>query len=196
MRSELTNMGNHRVRACEIQNAIMWNTLVEHKHPLLKTKLEPFDFDNPPTDPEILFANMSQMMLEKKGVGLSANQVGLPYRMFVMGNEENLIPVFNPRIVDYEGEEYYAEEGCLTYPGLYVKIKRYNVIRARYTAHQGITDTIKFSGMTSRIFQHEYDHLEGIDYLKRATRYHLDKARKEQKKLNRIKKRIDKNKEK
>ena len=196
MRSELTNMGNHRVRAAEIQNAIMWNTLVEHKHPLLKTKMEPFDFDNPPTDPEILFANMSQMMLEKKGGGLSANQVGLPYRMFVMGNEENLIPVFNPRIVDYEGEEYYAEEGCLTYPGLYVKIKRYNVIRARYTTHQGITDTIKFSGMTSRIFQHEYDHLEGIDYLKRATRYHLDKARKEQKKLNRIKKRIDKNKEK
>ena len=196
MRSELTNMGNHRVRAAEIQNAIMWNTLVEHKHPLLKTKMEPFDFDNPPTDPEILFANMSQMMLEKKGVGLSANQVGLPYRMFVMGDEENLISVFNPRIVDYEGEEYYAEEGCLTYPGLYVKIKRYNVIRARYTTHQGITDTIKFSGMTSRIFQHEYDHLEGIDYLKRATRYHLDKARKEQKKLNRIKKRIDKNKEK
>ena len=200
MQSELTKlesramdwkiMGNHR--AAEIQNAIMWNTLVGHKHQLLKTKLEPFDFDNPPTDPEILFANMSQMMLEKKGVGLSANQVGLPYRMFVMGNEENLIPVFNPRIVDYDGEEYYAEEGCLTYPGLYVKIKRYNVIRARYTTHQGVTDTIKFSGMTSRIFQHEYDHLEGIDYLKRATRYHLDKARKEQKKLNRIKKRIDK----
>ena len=196
MRSELTNMGNHRLRATEIQNTIMWNTLVEHNHPLLKTKLEPIDFDNPPTDPEILFANMSQMMLEKKGVGLSANQVGLPYRMFVMGNEGNLIPVFNPRIVDYEGEEYYAEEGCLTYPGLYVKIKRYNVIRARYTTHQGVTDTIRFSGMTSRIFQHEYDHLEGIDYRKRATLYHLEKARKEQKKLIRIKKRIDKKKEK
>ena len=200
MQSELTKlesramdwkiMGNHR--AAEIQNAIVWSTLVEPNHPLLKTKLEPFDFDNPPTDPEMLFANMSQMMLERKGVGLSANQVGLPYRMFVMGDADNLISVFNPRIVDYGGEEYYAEEGCLTYPGLYVKIKRYNVIRARFTTHDGTTDTIKFSGMTSRIFQHEYDHLEGIDYQKRATRYHLERARKAQKKLNRMKKRIDK----
>ena len=190
MQHELSDTGNHR--AAEIQNAIVWSTLVEPNHPLMRTKLEPFDFDNPPTDPEMLFANMSQMMLEQKGVGLSANQVGLPYRMFVIGGEDNLISVFNPRIVDYDGEEYYAEEGCLSYPGLYVKIKRHNVIRARFTTHDGTTDTIKLSGMTSRIFQHEYDHLEGIDYRKRATRYHLEKAKKAQKKLNRMKKRIDK----
>ncbi len=188
MQHELSDMA----KAAEIQNAIVWSTLVEPNHPLMKTKLEPFDFDNPPTDPEMLFANMSQMMIEKKGIGLSANQVGLPYRMFVMGDEDNLISVFNPRIVDYDGEEYYAEEGCLSYPGLYVKIKRHNVIRARFTTHDGTTDTIKLSGMTSRIFQHEYDHLEGIDYRKRATRYHLEKAKKAQKKLNRMKKRIDK----
>ena len=101
MQHELSDMA----KAAEINHAIMWSTLVEPNHPLLKTKLEPFDFDNPPIDPEMLFANMSQMMLEQKGVGLSANQVGLPYRMFVMGSEENLIPVFNPRIVDYDGEE-------------------------------------------------------------------------------------------
>ena len=189
------NMGHHKDhdldRAKEIQHAIVWSSLVKPNHPMLKTKLEPFDFDNPPTDPEMLFANMSQMMIEKKGVGLSANQVGLPYRMFVMGDEENLISVFNPRIVDYEGEEYYAEEGCLTYPGLYVKIKRHNIIRARFTTHDGTTDTIKLSGMTSRIFQHEYDHLEGINYQKRASYYHLEKAKKDQKKLKRLRKRVD-----
>jgi len=189
------NMGHHKdhdlEKAKEIQHAIVWSSLVKPNHPMLKTKLEPFDFDNPPTDPEMLFANMSQMMIEKKGVGLSANQVGLPYRMFVMGDEENLISVFNPRIVDYEGEEYYAEEGCLTYPGLYVKIKRHNIIRARFTTHDGTTDTIKLSGMTSRIFQHEYDHLEGINYQKRASYYHLEKAKKDQKKLKRLRKRVD-----
>jgi peptide deformylase len=135
---------------------------------------------------------MAEFMIKNKGMGLAANQVGIPYNVFVIGdptNEDSVIPVFNPNILSRSGEKYYSEEGCLTYPGLYVKIKRYNVIRTRYTTHENITDTIKLSGISSRIFQHEYDHLNGITFTKQANSYHLAKARKDLKQVERMRKR-------
>jgi peptide deformylase len=151
-----------------------------------------FDFDNPPIPPDQLFSLMAEFMIKKKGMGLAANQVGIPYNVFVIGdptNEDSVIPVFNPNILSRSGEKYYSEEGCLTYPGLYVRIKRYNVIRTRYTTHENITDTIKLSGISSRIFQHEYDHLNGISFTKQANSYHLAKARKDLKQVERMRKR-------
>ena len=172
--------------------------LVKENDPVLHEPTMPFNFDNPPVDPDQLFALLAEMMIEKKGMGLAANQVGLPYSVFVIGdptNAEGIIPVFNPQILGRSGEKYYAEEGCLTYPGLYVKIKRYNQIRTRYTTNANVTDTIKLSGITSRIFQHEFDHLEGIRFTSRANPYHLAKARKELKKLNKLKRRNEHDKE-
>ena len=165
--------------------------LLPPNHPLLKEPTMKFYFDNPPIPPDQLFTTLAEFMVENKGMGLAANQVGIPYDVFVMGdptNEDSIIPVFNPNILSRSGELYYSEEGCLTYPGLYVKIKRYNIIRTRYTTHENITDTIKLSGISSRIFQHEYDHLNGILYTKRANRYHLDKARKDLKKIIKMRK--------
>lgn len=165
--------------------------LLPPNHPLLKEPTMKFDFDDPPIPPDQLFTTLAEFMVENKGMGLAANQVGIPYDVFVMGdptNEDSIIPVFNPNILSRSVELYYSEEGCLTYPGLYVKIKRYNIIRTRYTTHENITDTIKLSGISSRIFQHEYDHLNGILYTKRANRYHLDKARKDLKKIIKMRK--------
>ena len=172
--------------------------LVEANDRVLHEPTIPFDFDKPPIDPDQLFALLAEMMIEKRGVGLAANQVGLPYSVFVIGdptNTEGIIPVFNPQILDRSGEQYYAEEGCLTYPGLYVKIKRYNQIRTRYTTNANVTDTIKLTGITSRIFQHEFDHLEGVRFTSRANLYHLDKAKKDLKKMNKMKRRIEHDKE-
>ena len=166
--------------------------LLPTHHPLLKEPTMKFDFDNPPIPPDQLFSLMAEFMIKNKGMGLAANQVGIPYNVFVIGdptNEDSVIPVFNPNILSRSGEKYYSEEGCLTYPGLYVKIKRYNVIRTRYTTHENITDTIKLSGISSRIFQHEYDHLNGVLYTKRANRYHLAKAHKDLKQVERMRKR-------
>ena len=188
MRSELTNMGNHRVRAAEIQNAIMWNTLVEHKHPLLKTKMEPFDFDNPPTDPEILFANMSQMMLEKKGVGLSANQVGLPYRMFVMGGHPKIEDgkvryIFNPLVNDVSEETIVFKEGCLSFPFLFLLINRPKWVSVRYTNENSEEVEETLHGMAARIFQHENEHMNGYLFTDLVSKFKLDRAKKAQKKL-------------
>ena len=170
--------------------------LLKPNHPLLKEPTMPFNFDDPPMPPDQLFAQLAELMMKNKGMGLAANQIGIPYSVFVIGdpsNEDSIVPVFNPKLISQTGEQYYAEEGCLTYPGLYVNIKRYNIIRTRYTTHHNITDTIKLAGVSSRIFQHEFDHLQGIVFTQRATSYHLDKAKKGLKKLNRLKKRNAKN---
>lgn len=151
----------------------------------------PFDFENPPMDPQELVDQLADFMCKNRGVGLAANQVGLPWTVFVMGNptdRENVIAVFNPILVDTFGEEVYIEEGCLSYPGLFVKVKRPSGIRVRYTTAEGVTDTIKFEGFTARVFQHELDHLNGIDYRKRANYYHYQKALKDMKLLNRKRK--------
>lgn len=165
--------------------------LVDTTHPALKQEAQPFDFNNPPVDPQELFENLRDTMVANRGVGLAANQVGLPYSVFVVGHPDdpdNVFSVFNPKIVDESPDQVLAEEGCLTYPGLFVKIKRPATIRVRYTSHNGVTDTIKFDGMTARIFQHEYDHLMGTCHADRATRFHMDQALRQKKKLDRIRK--------
>jgi peptide deformylase len=91
-------------------------------------------------------------------------------------------------IVDASDETIYLEEGCLSFPNLYVKIKRPRSIKVRYTEPNGNVVTQKFDGMTARVFQHELDHLNGVVHLSRAHPIHVDKAKTRAKKLNRIKK--------
>jgi peptide deformylase len=97
---------------------------------------------------------------------------------------ENIIGVFNPKIVDASSEMVYLEEGCLSYPNLWVKIKRPKKIKVRFTNPDGQTETRVFDGMSARVFQHELDHLDGVLHVKRANKFHLEQARKLAKKLS------------
>jgi len=165
--------------------------LIDSKNSQLAEVSTEFDFNGKLNATE-LFENLKETMIEHKGVGLSAIQCGIPVRVFVLGNwnePDTVMSIFNPRIVDQSKEITVEEEGCLTFPGLYVKVKRHDWIRVRYTTHEGVTDTIKLGGMTARIFQHEMDHLNGILYTRRANRYHLEQAQKQKKKLDKMRKR-------
>lgn len=159
--------------------------LIDCNDPLLKQEMEPFDFSNPPVNPLDLVTDLAETMLANNGIGLSANQCGLPYRVFVMLGQE-LIPCFNPRIVDMSQETIVLEEGCLSYPDLFVKVKRPRRIKVRYADPRGQITTEVFDGMTARVFQHELDHLNGINYQQRANRYHLQQARKKKPKKNNL----------
>ena len=142
---------------------------------LLRTKMERFDFSNPPIDPIELAKILTETMLKEKGIGLAANQLNLPFNVFVIKSNP-VICAFNPRIVDYSGDEVYLEEGCLSYPGLVVKIKRPEKVRVRFTQPNGETITQEYHGLTARTVQHEIDHLNGIVFYERATRIHKDRA--------------------
>ena len=150
--------------------------LVDPNDPILTTPCQKFDFINPPFDAIEFAKKMVKFMYDSNGIGLAANQVGVPYRVFCMrGHPENFV-CYNPKIVQFTTEQLELEEGCLTYPGLLVKITRPKSIKVRFTTPNGETTTRKFTGLTARIFQHELDHLDGIIFYNRANRYHREQA--------------------
>ena len=166
--------------------------LVPPSDPILKKPTQKWDFDNPAFDLPEFVENLCDTMVAERGVGLSANQVGVPYQIFVIGHPdrpEEIICVINPKIVDVSEDVVLGEEGCLTWAGLFGKVKRPSTIRARFSNPLGDTETIKLGGFTARAFQHEYDHLQGITFIDRMSRFHLDQAKRQQKKLQKLRKR-------
>lgn len=147
--------------------------LVCAKHENLNKKLDTFDFNNPTIDPEELAISLVSKMREQGGIGLAANQVGLDYRVFAMEGEPALV-CFNPKIVLYGDGDVLLEESCLTFPGLYIKVKRPRDIKVRFQGPDGETYTRTFTGVSARVFQHELDHLDGVHMHARASKWHRD----------------------
>jgi peptide deformylase len=160
----------------------MIKDIVKHTDSILKEVMPAFDFRNPVVDPLQLYTDLAETMRDNEGMGLSANQIGVRTRAFVMRGEE-ILGIFNPRVVDESSEMVTLEEGCLSYPNLFVKIKRPKSIKVRFTTPDGETSTKTFTGMTARVFLHELDHLDGVAHTSRANRFHLDQAKKLIKKL-------------
>jgi peptide deformylase len=150
--------------------------LVNADDPILTTPCKEFDFLNPPFDPIQFAKDLVKFMYDNNGIGLAANQVGVPYRVFSMRGEPENFVCFNPKIVQPSEMIVELEEGCLTYPGLIVKITRPQHVRVRFTVPNGETMTKTFTGMTARTFQHEIDHLNGEIFYNKANRYHRDQA--------------------
>lgn len=156
--------------------------LVEPTHELLSTKLERFNFNEPPIDPVELASDLLKHMRYYGGIGLSANQLGLPYRVFAMEGNPGFV-CYNPTITAVGDDDVSLDEGCLSYPGLWLKIRRPQNIRVRFQDPYGNVCVKKFSGMTARIFLHEYEHMEGEHFINNVSRLALDRARNKQRKL-------------
>ncbi len=119
--------------------------------------------------PEIgaLIFDMRKMMVEARGVGLAANQVGQDLQIFVIDKklaEENGVPdaYINPEITEYSKESAEAEEGCLSLPDYWQQIKRSKKVKIKALDINGKKIKIKARGLLARVFQHEYDHLQGV----------------------------------
>jgi len=168
-------------------------TLLEAKHPLLHSPLPEITAETEPKDRLELTTNIAETMRHYGGIGLSANQVGIALRMFVFGDKEHFIPCFNPKILEYGGPDMAIEEGCLTYPGLFVKIYRPEWIVAEWEDENRELHKENFTGLQSRVFQHEYDHMEGIDFRSLAGRISLDMAQRKVKRATRKMKKMAEN---
>ena len=173
--------------------------LVEQTDPILRKVCTPFDFNEPVMDPYELAEGLHEIRRKDGGIGLAAPQVGIDTRALVIGmgslqteGAEDYDQVFfNPVITSTEGKEVYMIEGCLSYPGLFVKVKRPETIELHWETEEGSECTETFDGITSRILQHEVDHLNGITFIKRANRFHLEQAQKQLKLSKRRKRNID-----
>ncbi|MEI6679613.1 MAG: peptide deformylase [Mariniphaga sp.] len=122
-----------------------------------------------------LVGDMFETMHNAEGIGLAAPQIGLTSRIFVvdlspLGEDEPLLKDFrkafiNPYIIQKEGEKVLMDEGCLSIPGMREDVLRFDTIRIKYFDQNWVEYDEVYSGFTSRVLQHEYDHLEGIMFV-------------------------------
>ena len=146
-------------------------------------------------DREQLKNNLIETMKSYRGVGLSANQCGVMERVFVFYEdfiERKSVVCFNPKIVDASKVEVDMEEGCLTYPGLWLKLKRPEWVQVEFEDESSKIHERKYSGLEARIFQHEYDHMEGTNFTKRVSKLRFDMAMKRRAKQRKKAERLSK----
>lgn len=152
--------------------------VVHYPHPALRWKSKPVVEIN--ADLRATIARMFELMYENKGIGLAANQVALPIRLFVANitgdssakDEEHVF--INPEILRRKGTDE-AEEGCLSLPELYGPVKRAEEIVVDAFDLDGQQFEMTLSDLPARVVQHEIDHLDGVLFTDRMT----DAARRE-----------------
>jgi peptide deformylase len=158
--------------------------IVHFPDPILREKMPEFDFGNPAIDPIQLEKDMLEIMYQNHGMGLAANQVGIRARVFVMGHEsapELAQAFFNP-IIEANTDQYIdLIEGCLSFPDMFVKVKRPNAIKARWQNRSGEWESGEFNGYDCKCFLHEFDHLEGIVFQDRISKLKWSLASKNKK---------------
>ena len=152
--------------------------------PFTDDMLKEYDFKDRAELVEAMFLCMSKF----GGIGLTASQVGLPFNMFVAGGHPQIenglsIAMFNPMIISTSEEQLIMKEGCLTFPFLFLSIKRPRKCVMKYEDTEGKTQEAHLDGMMSRICQHEYDHIIGRVLTDGISKLKLDMAKKKAAKI-------------
>jgi len=124
--------------------------------------------------------HMKTTMEQHRGVGLAANQINLNAAVHVQMLQKDMVAMFNPQIHEVSEDKVLMSEGCLSDPGLYLKVKRPDMIRASWEDENGERVQSTLFGMDCRVFLHEYDHLQGILFTDRVGSVKLKMARKRQ----------------
>jgi peptide deformylase len=147
-------------------------SLIHHPNPILGLKakvVDGFDGTNVVDNPEIqdVVQKMIKIMKKEGGVGLSAPQVGLSWRLFVTINPLDLnggVVWINPTIETLRDKGFKSDfEGCLSLPGIQQRVRRANVVRIKGCDENGkYREIVSNSPILARIWQHEYDHLDGV----------------------------------
>ena len=164
--------------------------LIKHPSDWLTKKIDPWDFDNPPMDPIELKNEMFKIMKANLGIGLSANQVGINARcfVFIINNNTNNqldreILCLNPEIVENIEPVVTMWEGCLSFPNYFVKVRRPKEILATWYDENLEQKKSKIEGYTTKVFLHEWDHLQGVTFKDRVSKMKWDMAKKKAIKL-------------
>ena len=141
--------------------------LTPNKHPILHERVKPCSED---LDRHEMSRILKENMVHYEGIGLSANQIGISERVFVMilhMETGEIITCFNPRIIKRYDDDVWCEEGCLSFPDEIINIQRPNRIVVKYEDEDKKDHKIKLDGLAARVFLHEFDHLEGIVFTER-----------------------------
>ncbi|MBU8932469.1 MAG: peptide deformylase [candidate division Zixibacteria bacterium] len=146
--------------------------IVIYGDPVLRKVCDPVDEIN--QEIKDLVSDLTDALKKARGLGLSAPQIGVLKRVFIVDLTTiditaSLKIFINPEIVEVSEEEAEYEEGCLSFPGLYQKIFRPAKVKVRATDLEGNQFEMEAEGMSARAIQHEYDHLEGTLFIDRMS---------------------------
>jgi len=151
--------------------------ICEVGNPILRSTAEPIaNIKN--NEIQVLIDRLIKTLKQSKGVGIAAPQVGRSQRLLVIASHPNTrypyaptmapLALINPQIVSHSQNTEKDWEGCLSVPGIRGLVPRYTCVEVTYSDRHGETKTTEFTGFVARIFQHEYDHLEGKIFLDRV----------------------------
>ena len=146
----------------------MLKPLIPSEDPLLHKKIKKCSYN---LDRSKLSYTLNENMFHHNGIGLSANQIGIEERAFVMMIDieaQETITYFNPKILKESKNLVMMEEGCLSYPELSLEVIRPSNIIVKYEDENKNVFKERLEGFSARVFQHEYDHMEGIDFIQRS----------------------------
>jgi len=157
--------------------------LVAENDPVLREIAEPWDFEKDGS-PEELVKEMTKLMFIHGGIGLAAPQCGISKRIFIMGNHDNLVACINPEIIS--GSELVRDqEGCLSFPDLWLYVERYKTVTVQYYNVAGEKIERELNDLMARVFQHENQHLDGICFDTQVGKLGLQRAKEKRKKRSR-----------
>ena len=161
-----------------------------HPYHTLYTASGQFHFDDIPfgyKTLELFEHDLIHLMTHSQGMGLAANQIGITKRFFAIGHEsfdvfKKPAIIYNPVLVNADEEQELGQEGCLSFPGVWVQVNRSRAVMVKYQNNKGEFLLSRLEGLEARCFQHELDHLDGITFNKRVSKLNWDMA---QQKANR-----------
>lgn len=145
-------------------------------------------FDN--RDTGYFVDTMMDIMIANGGIGLAAPQVGRNIQMFIMGDRQRPYVCINPSVLEWSEETDVDSEGCLSFPGIYLPIRRSASVKVAYYDLSGRLTETNLNGIMARCFQHELDHLNGILFTTHVSKLKMDQARRKAKILKRKKKNL------
>ena len=158
--------------------------LIYYPDEFLTKEVKDVNVEKPELDFVEIKKNMTDIMLQNGGIGLSANQVGLDAKLFIMGeNESNISLIINPKVLQHTKDTLLELEGCLSFPNVYVKVTRPKEILVEYYDETLELKRTAVKGYTSKVFLHEWDHLHGITFKDRVSKLKWDMATKKAKKI-------------
>ena len=162
--------------------------LIYHPNPILEKELQTVDVDNIDFDPKALKDEMVDLMYSNDGIGLAASQVGVDKKLFVMSDKtrDQSIICINPTILQYTEETQIDFEGCLSFPDVYVQVRRPTEILVAFNDENLEEQIFKMDGYKARVYLHELDHTLGITFKDRVSRVRWGMAQKKAKKIRKF----------
>lgn len=157
--------------------------LYNENYPMLAMVMPEYNQPLPNAKMNTIVKSLKMTMKLYGGIGLSANQCGIRERVFIIGTDHFQLVCINPKVISMSEDLKKENEGCLSFPALYLRVDRPSYVDVEFTTETGEVKQMHLEGLTARCFLHELDHMNGIRFTDHVKPVALQLARKKSEKI-------------